>query len=103
MNSKSEGDKQEDDGKNERHNERDAHVNGSDGDGESTDNEDDLQLTDGEDDEESSDEDDLWHSTKIVDEAFTDWLTSEEEEGSLFCFMGKPGSDKSTPMYDFSN
>jgi hypothetical protein len=69
---------------------------GSNDGGEYTDNEDDPELTDGEDDE-----DNLWHSTKIVDEAFTDWLISEEEGGSLFCFMGKPGSGKSTLMYDF--
>jgi hypothetical protein len=96
-------DEQEDNGNNERHDEGDEHVSSSDGGGDSTDNEDDLELTDGEEDGQYSDEDNLWHSTKTIDEAFTDWLTSEEEEGSLFCFMGKPGSGKSTLMYDFPN
>lgn len=55
--------------------------------------------TDDGEDEESGDEDGLWHSTKTIDGAFTDWLVSDEEEGNLFCFMGKPGSGKSTLMY----
>ena len=53
-------------------------------------------------DEESEDEGDLWQSTKTIDRAFTDWLVSDEGERNLFCFMGKPGSGKSTLMYAFS-
>lgn len=53
---------------------------------------------DDEEDEEQTVEGDLWLSTKTVDSAFTEWLTSDEEEGNLFCFMGKPGSGKSTLM-----
>lgn len=53
-------------------------------------------------DEESEDERDLWHSTKTIDRAFTSWLVSDEGEGNLFCFMGKPGSGKSTLTYAFS-
>jgi hypothetical protein len=66
--------------------------NGSGDEGVSTDN--------GEDQEEIWHKDDLWHKTKTIDANFTDWLMSEEEEGSLFCFMGKPGTGKSTLMYD---
>lgn len=35
--------------------------------------------------------------TKTIDVSFTRWL--EGEPGGLFCFMGKPGSGKSTLMY----
>lgn len=35
--------------------------------------------------------------TTTIDKSFTSWLQGEEEE--LFCFMGKPGSGKSTLMY----
>jgi hypothetical protein len=49
--------------------------------------------------DESGSEDDLWHSTKTIDGAFTHWLATDKEEGGLFCFMGKPGSGKSTLMY----
>lgn len=41
-----------------------------------------------------------WSRSKAVGEAFTTWLSAEEEEGSLFSFMGKPGSGKSTLMYE---
>ena len=67
-----------------------------------SDSEDEEGFTDEDSDEESEDESDLWHSTKTIDRAFTDWLVSDEGEGNLFCFMGKPGSGKSTLMYAFS-
>jgi hypothetical protein len=35
-------------------------------------------------------------STKTIDMSFTNWLS--QEDGGLFCFMGKPGSGKSTLM-----
>lgn len=68
--------------------------------GGSTDDEYDEENTDGEGDREYLEKDVFWHNTKTIDESFTDWLMSEEEEGSLFCFMGKPGSGKSTLMYE---
>lgn len=60
---------------------------------------DDGKHTNDEYDEDYADARDLWHSTKTIDGAFTDWLVSDGEEGNLFCFMGKPGSGKSTLMY----
>lgn len=92
-----EDDEQED---NEHRDENDEHGRTSDEDGESTDNEDGEEPTDSEDYEGSSDENDFWHNTRSIDEIFTDWLISEEEGGNLFCFMGKPGSGKSTLMYE---
>lgn len=50
-------------------------------------------------DEDFADAYDPWHSSKTIDGAFTDWLVSDEEEDNLFCFVGKPGSGKSTLMY----
>jgi hypothetical protein len=41
--------------------------------------------------------DNLYTSTKMVDISFTNWLS--QDGGGLFCFMGKPGSGKSTLMY----
>lgn len=35
---------------------------------------------------------------KTIGKAFTTWLLADDEEGSMFCFMGKPGSGKSTLM-----
>jgi hypothetical protein len=39
----------------------------------------------------------FYTSTKTIDMSFTNWLS--QEDGGLFCFMGKPGSGKSTLMY----
>jgi hypothetical protein len=39
----------------------------------------------------------LYTRTKTIDMSFTNWLS--QEDGGLFCFMGKPGSGKSTLMY----
>jgi len=44
-------------------------------------------------------DDDLWLRSKTIDKTFTDWLVADEENNGLFCFMGKPGSGKSTLMY----
>jgi hypothetical protein len=38
----------------------------------------------------------LYTSTKTIDMSFTKWL--RQRDGGLFCFMGKPGSGKSTLM-----
>ena len=35
---------------------------------------------------------------KIIDKRFTDWLVADDGDSGLFCFMGKPGSGKSTLM-----
>jgi DNA replication protein DnaC len=42
-------------------------------------------------------EETLYSKTKTIDMSFTNWL--RQEDGGLFCFMGKPGSGKSTLMY----
>ena len=44
-------------------------------------------------------DDDLWLRSKTIDKTFTDWLVADEENNGLFCFMGKPGSGKSTLIY----
>jgi hypothetical protein len=77
---------------------------GRDGDGGALDKDDAGDEDGGKDDEDNEwyNEGDLWHSTKTIDSAFTNWLVSDEGEGNLFCFMGKPGSGKSTLMYAFS-
>ena len=85
------GNKEERDGSN-------GQVSGS-GDGEgSTNTDDDEKNADKDDDEDSADEYHLWYNTKNIDQAFMDWLVSDEKEDKLFCFMGKPGSGKSTLM-----
>lgn len=40
--------------------------------------------------------------SKTIDMRFTNWLVANEEDNGLFCFMGKPGSGKSTLMYEYS-
>lgn len=39
----------------------------------------------------------IWAESKAINVGFTNWLMGENED--LFCFMGKPGSGKSTLMY----
>lgn len=71
----------------------------SDGDGQEDDDDNEYDNQGGGRGSDSDDgEDDLWHSTKTIDRAFTDWLVSDGGEDDLFCFMGKPGSGKSTLM-----
>jgi hypothetical protein len=65
---------------------------------ESTDGEDYEESPDDEDDESEACSDDSRQHTGIVSEAFTSWLVADEENDGLFCFMGKPGSGKSTLM-----
>jgi hypothetical protein len=43
----------------------------------------------------------LYTRTKTIDISFTNWLS--QEDGGLFCFLGKPGSGKSTLMCVQSN
>jgi hypothetical protein len=103
-------DEDEDVESSERCVESDEHSSRGDDDG--GDDEDEDEDTDDEYDEDYSgdgyegdylDEYDFWRSTKTIDGAFTDWLMSDGEEGNLFCFMGKPGSGKSTLMYASSS
>ena len=62
-------------------------------------------LTERDEDEEEGEGDDdseeysghSWRST--IDQSFTAWLAADDEESNMFCFMGKPGSGKSTLMY----
>ena len=79
--------------------ERDS-GSGSDEDEAHMDYEDDGQHTDDDDYHSDSSSDDPWQRIRNVGETFTKWLASDDEEGNLFCFMGKPGSGKSTLMYE---
>jgi hypothetical protein len=74
-------------------------IRNDDDDDENTENDYDEDFADDGYDEDYVDAYDLWHSSKTIDGAFTDWLVSDEEEDNLFCFVGKPGSGKSTLMY----
>jgi hypothetical protein len=44
---------------------------------------------------------DPWSRPKNIGKAFTTWLVADDEDNGLVCFMGKPGSGKSTLMYQF--